>query len=51
VYNKAILREELIRMMYGIEYFEMVDTFMSEVQEWEDYLADMETNPYDDPRI
>lgn len=36
-------------MNMSIEYFEMMDTFMTEMQEWEDFEADMATNPYDDP--
>ena len=34
-----------------MERFEMMDTMMTEVAEWMDYEADMETNPFDDPRI
>lgn len=34
-----------------MEYFEAMDTAMTEVREWEDYEADMATNPFDDPRI
>ena len=31
-----------------MEYFEAMDTAMTEVREWEDYEADMATNPYSD---
>lgn len=32
-----------------MEYFEYMDTMMTEVRNWEEYEADMETNPFDDP--
>lgn len=32
-----------------MEYFEMMDTFMCETQEWADFEADLaESNPWDD---
>lgn len=32
-----------------MEYFETMDTFMCEVQEWADFEADLaESNPWDD---
>lgn len=34
-------------MRYDIEVFEMYDTYMTEVAEWEDYEADTLTNPWD----
>lgn len=36
-------------MNLSIEYFEYMDTCLSELAEWDDYEADMATNPYDDP--
>jgi len=32
--------------MYTIEYFEMMDTFMREVEEWTDFEA--ESTPWDE---
>lgn len=32
-----------------MEYFEIIGDILEEVREWEDFKADMETNPYDDP--
>ena len=29
-----------------MEFFEMMDTFMTEVAEWMEYEADMETDPF-----
>ena len=31
-----------------MEYFEIMDTNLTELQEWLDFEADMATNPYDD---
>ena len=31
------------------EYYEIMGDAIEDVQEWEDYEADMATNPYDDP--
>ncbi len=32
-----------------MEYFEMMDTFMREVEEWADFEADLaESNPWDE---
>lgn len=36
-------------MTITIEYFEIMDTNYAELREWEDFEADMATNPYDDP--
>ena len=33
----------------SIEYFEIIGDAMDDLREWEDYEADMETNPFDDP--
>jgi hypothetical protein len=33
----------------SIEYFEIIGDAMDDVLEWEDFEADMATNPYDDP--
>lgn len=30
-----------------MEQFEIMDTYMTEVAEWEDFEADMATNPWD----
>lgn len=31
-----------------MEYFEYMDTMMTEVRDWEEYEADMATDPYDE---
>ena len=36
---------------YSIEYYEIRSDWMEELHEWEDFEADMATNPYDDPRF
>ena len=36
-------------MMLSMEYFEIMDTNLTELAEWLDFEADMATNPYDDP--
>jgi hypothetical protein len=35
--------------IYNADWFEIIGDAMDEVQEWEDFEADMATNPYDDP--
>lgn len=32
-----------------MEHFEYMDTMMTELRDWEEYEADMEINPFDDP--
>ena len=32
-----------------MEYFEIMDTNLTELADWEAFEADMATNPYDDP--
>jgi hypothetical protein len=34
--------------MNKMEHFEYMNTMMDEVREWEEYEADMATDPYDD---
>lgn len=36
-------------MAITIEYFEIMDTNYAELREWDDFEADMATNPYGDP--
>ena len=36
-------------MLYTMEYYEMMNTYLTEVAEWIDFEEDMKTNPYDDP--
>ena len=36
---------------YNMEQFEIMADAMEEFQEWEDFEADMATNPYDDPQF
>lgn len=33
-------------MAYSIEYYEIMGDAMDEVREWEDFEADMATDPY-----
>ena len=33
------------------DFFEIWGDAMDEVKEWEDFLADMATNPFNDPRL
>lgn len=39
-------RKEATKMAYSIEYYEIMGDAMDEVREWEDFEADMATDPY-----
>ena len=34
---------------YPMEYFEIMDTNLAELREWEEFEADMASNPFEDP--
>ena len=34
-----------------MELFEIMDTFMTQVLEWEEFEADMATNPFNNPAL
>ena len=45
--GKPTKPERMTKMTF--EYYEIMNTYLTEVQEWMDFEADMATNPYDDP--